>query len=62
MAEILETFDIRARYNHITKTVELSVALAPELTQLLGAKAVTGSGRRKPEVAGAGFEPATSGL
>ena len=37
------------RYNHITRTVELSVALAPELTQFLGARAPQGAvaGNRK---------------
>jgi hypothetical protein len=31
LAELMETFDITARYNHPAKTLELSIVLAPEL-------------------------------
>jgi hypothetical protein len=59
LAELMEAFDVTARYNHLAKTLELSVALAPELAET---KRPPGGGRRKSGIAGAGFEPATSGL
>ena len=32
-AELMETFDVTGRYNHLAKTLELSVVLAPELAE-----------------------------
>jgi hypothetical protein len=53
LAAIFETFDLTARYNHLTKTLELNVVLAPEL---LETKRPPGGGRRKSGIAGARYE------
>lgn len=44
LAELTETFDVTARYNHVTKTLELSVVLAPELAET---RRPPGGGRSK---------------
>src|SRR5438477_324374 len=48
--------DVHVRYNHLTKAVELSIALAPELAQLAETTQPPGGGRRKVVIAGARYE------
>jgi hypothetical protein len=62
IADMLELFGVPARYNHLTKTVEVTVTLAPELGRIAETRRPPEGGRRKLVIAGAGFEPATSGL
>jgi hypothetical protein len=45
------------------KTLQLSVTLFPELAEILESeRPLEAAGRSKSFIAGAGFEPATSGL
>jgi hypothetical protein len=63
LADLFEVFDLEARYNHLEKTLQLSVTVFPELAQILeDERPIEAAGRRKSFIAGAGFEPATSGL
>ena len=63
LAELFDALDLEARYNHHEKTLKLSVAVLPELAELLGSeRPAERAGRSKSPIAGAGFEPATSGL
>ena len=68
LVALFEAFDVRWAYDHEAKSVAISLALVPELAERLEAlgtrKTATGqtAGRRNPSIAGAGFEPATSGL
>jgi hypothetical protein len=57
-----DVFDFEARYNHREKTLKLSVTVFPELAELLECERPAEAGRSKSFIAGAGFEPATSGL
>ena len=59
---MLELFGVTARDNHLTKTLDVTVTLAPELVRIAEIQRPPGGGRRKSVIAGAGFEPATSGL
>jgi hypothetical protein len=54
--------DLEARYNHHWKTLKLSATVFPELAELLERERPAEAGRSKSFIAGAGFEPATSGL
>jgi site-specific DNA recombinase len=73
LAELFAAFDLEVRYDKRADTAEISIALVPEL--LAGLTAPVGSeaspettrparraGQRSRSIAGAGFEPATSGL
>ena len=63
LAELFEAFDLEARYNHLDKTLKLSVTVFPELAEILeDERPLKAAGRRNSLIAGAGFEPATSGL
>jgi site-specific DNA recombinase len=68
LTALFEAFDLRWEYDHEAKSVAISLALVPELGERLEAidyeTTATGTpaGRRNPSIAGAGFEPATSGL
>jgi hypothetical protein len=61
--ELCATFDVEARSNHHEKTVRLSATAFPELAEALEReRPLEAAGRGKSSIAGAGFEPATSGL
>jgi hypothetical protein len=63
LAELFSIFDIEARWNHHEKTLKLSATVFPELAEALeGERPLEAAGRSKSFIAGAGFEPATSGL
>ena len=63
LADLFEAFDLEARYNHLDKTLKLSVTVFPELAEILeDERPLEAAGRSKSFIAGAGFEPATSGL
>jgi site-specific DNA recombinase len=63
LAELFSVFDIEARWNHQEKTLKLSATVFPELAEALEAeRPLEAAGRSKSFIAGAGFEPATSGL
>jgi hypothetical protein len=63
LAELFDAFGLEARYNHHEKTLNLSVTVFPELAEILeDERPLEAAGRRKSFIAGAGFEPATSGL
>lgn len=54
LAELFEAFDLEARYNHVDKTLKLSVTVFPELAAILEAeRPLEGAGRSKPSIAGA---------
>jgi hypothetical protein len=53
LAEFLEAFDVTARYNHLTKALDLTVVLSPELADT---ERPPEGGRRKSGIAGAGFQ------
>jgi hypothetical protein len=62
LAELFNAVDLEARYNHHENTLELSVTVFPEVAELLECERPAEAGRSKSFIAGAGFEPATSGL
>jgi site-specific DNA recombinase len=63
LAELFSVFDIEARWNHHEKTLKLSATVFPELAEALEEeRPLEAAGRSKSFIAGAGFEPATSGL
>ncbi len=63
LAELFSIFDIEARWNHHEKTLKLSATVFPELAEALEReRPLEAAGRSKSFIAGAGFEPATSGL
>ena len=63
LAELFSVFDIEARRNHHEKTLKLSATVFPELAEALEReRPLEAAGRSKSFIAGAGFEPATSGL
>ena len=62
LAELFDVFDLEALYHHHEKTFKLSVTVFPELVELLECERPAEAGRSKSFIAGAGFEPATSGL
>jgi hypothetical protein len=62
LAELFDVFELEARYNHHEKTLKLSATVFPELAELLERERPAEAGRSKSSIAGAGFEPATSGL
>ena len=63
LADLFAAFDLEARYNHQERTLRLSVAVFPELAEILESeRPLEAAGRSKSSIAGAGFEPATSGL
>ena len=58
-----DALDLEARYNHLEKNLVLSVPVFPELAEILESeRPLEAAGRSKSFIAGAGFEPATSGL
>jgi site-specific DNA recombinase len=63
LAELFNAFGLEARYNHHEKTLKLSVTVFPALAEILESeRPLEAAGRSKSFIAGAGFEPATSGL
>jgi len=64
LAELFDAFDLEMRYDHLEKTLKLSATVFPELSDVLkeNDRPRDWAGRRKSYIAGAGFEPATSGL
>jgi len=68
LAELFATFDLAIRYDRDQHAADISIALIPELIGSLADSApeatrpATGAGQRSRSIAGAGFEPATSGL
>ena len=63
LAGLFATFEIEARYNHHEQTLQLSATVFPELADVLeDERSLQAAGRSKSSIAGAGFEPATSGL
>ena len=63
LAQLFDAFGVEARYNHHERTLKLSVTVYPELAEILeDERPLEAAGRRKSFIAGAGFEPATSGL
>ena len=65
IAEILEAFDVKAYYDRRDHSLEITATVIPELW--IGddpepKRPAQRAGRRTPFIAGAGFEPATSGL
>ena len=63
LVELFDAFNLEARYNHTEKTLALSVAVFPELAAILeNRRPAEVASRSNPSIAGAGFEPATSGL
>ena len=65
LAEIFDAFGISASYDKRDHSLEVMATVVPELWNEEDREAIrpaTRAGRRTPLIAGAGFEPATSGL
>ena len=66
LPSLFQAFDLGGRYDHPGSKLDTGITLAPELAlSSTGAgndEPATGAGPRSLFIAGAGFEPATSGL
>jgi hypothetical protein len=62
LVELFDAFDLTVRYNRHTDTGVFSLVLSEALVPTLKDERPPRSGRTSLSIAGAGFEPATSGL
>jgi hypothetical protein len=61
LAELVDAFDLKARYDQVNRTLALSVSVFSELADILQEEGrPEAAGRSKSLIAGARFEPATS--